>query len=53
LLSHKESKYQNVSKSEILYMFISHLLGLNKTFAFRLGFSKETLMALFFLLGLL
>jgi hypothetical protein len=26
---------------------------MNKTFAFKLGFSKETLMALFFLLGLL
>lgn len=53
LQNQSEHKYQDVSKSEVFYMFFSHILGLNKTLSFRLGFSKETLMALFFLLGLL
>jgi hypothetical protein len=33
-------------------MFMSHLLGLNKTLDFHLKFSRETLMAVFFFLGL-
>ncbi|CAD8103233.1 unnamed protein product [Paramecium sonneborni] len=46
-------KYEGVSTIDVIYMFLSHLLGLNKTLDFRFGFYKETLMAFFFLLGLL
>ncbi|CAD8106071.1 unnamed protein product [Paramecium sonneborni] len=46
-------KYERVSTLDVIYMFLSHLLGLNKTLDFRFGFCKETLMAFFFLLGLL